>query len=197
MHAALQRVIEDVIAPAAAEVDRNGTFPRRQVAALQREGILGLTVPTTYGGGGKGLAEAEEVVREIGAVCGSTAMVVTMHFSAAAALSLPTAQSVLPRSPRGATSPHSRSPRPVRVATSGRRSARPRADGENVRLDARKSWVTSAGEADSYVWSSLPLAADGPMTLWYVPSGSAGLAVTGPSTDWAAGQASRPVDAET
>ena len=26
-----------------------------------------------------------------------------------------------------------------------------------VRLDASKSWVTSAGHADSYVWSSLPL----------------------------------------
>src|SRR6185312_16729789 len=86
MHAALQRVIEEVIAPAAAEVDRDGTFPRPQVEALQREGILGLTVPASYGGGGKGLPEAEEVVREIGAVCGSTAMVVTMHFSASAAL---------------------------------------------------------------------------------------------------------------
>ena len=32
----------------------------------------------------------------------------------------------------------------------------------SVRLDARKSWVTSAGEADVYVWSSRPLAADGP-----------------------------------
>ncbi|GAB3938367.1 hypothetical protein GCM10027614_18300 [Micromonospora vulcania] len=30
-------------------------------------------------------------------------------------------------------------------------------DDGSVRLDARKSWVTSAGEANSYVWSSLPL----------------------------------------
>ena len=44
-----------------------------------------------------------------------------------------------------------------------------------MRLDARKSWVTSAGQADSYVWSSRPLAGDGPMTLWLVPSGAAGL----------------------
>ena len=36
-------------------------------------------------------------------------------------------------------------------------------DGQ-VSLDAQKSWVTSAGQADSYVWTSLPLAADGPMT---------------------------------
>ena len=48
------------------------------------------------------------------------------------------------------------------------------ADGR-VRLDAEKSWVTSAGHADSYVWSSRPLAAEGMMTLWLVPSTSDGL----------------------
>ena len=89
-HAALQRVIEEDIAPVAAEVDRDGTFPRRQVEALQRQGILGLTVPTTYGGGGQGLAEAEAVVREIGAACGSTAMVVAMHYAPRLSSSPPT-----------------------------------------------------------------------------------------------------------
>ncbi len=48
-----------------------------------------------------------------------------------------------------------------------------------MRLDASKSWVTSAGHADSYVWSSLPLDADGPMTLWLVPADAAGLSVSG------------------
>ncbi|HEY2302506.1 MAG TPA: acyl-CoA dehydrogenase family protein, partial [Acidimicrobiales bacterium] len=45
--------------------------------------------------------------------------------------------------------------------------------------DARKSWVTAAREADSYVWSSRPLAAEGPMTLWLVPSDTAGVNPTG------------------
>ena len=40
---ALSRVITEVIAPAAAEVDRTGAFPRRQIQALQEAGILGLT----------------------------------------------------------------------------------------------------------------------------------------------------------
>ncbi len=51
-----------------------------------------------------------------------------------------------------------------------------------MRLDAAKSWVTSAGHADSYVWSSRPLRgapAAGPMTLWLVPGGAAGLSVAG------------------
>jgi isovaleryl-CoA dehydrogenase len=201
MHAALQRVIEEVIAPAAAKVDRDGTFPRPQVEALQREGILGLTVPASYGGGGKGLPEAEEVVREIGAVCGSTAMVVTMHFSASAALVAADRSDALAEIAAG------RHLTTLAFSETGSRShfwaplgtaASDSADGTGtVRLNARKSWVTSAAEADSYVWSSLPLAADGPMTLWYVPSDSAGLAVTG-SFDGLGlrGNASRPVDAQ-
>jgi alkylation response protein AidB-like acyl-CoA dehydrogenase len=46
-----------------------------------------------------------------------------------------------------------------------------------VRLDAKKSWATSAGQADSYVWSSKPMAAHGASTIWLVPAKSAGLSI--------------------
>lgn len=39
-----------------------------------------------------------------------------------------------------------------------------------VALRARKHEVVAAGEADSYLWSSRPLAADDGMTLWTVPA---------------------------
>jgi isovaleryl-CoA dehydrogenase len=52
---------------------------------------------------------------------------------------------------------------------------------QDVRRLIAKSWVTSAGHADSYVWSSQPLAghekAASAMTLWLVPSKAAGLRV--------------------
>jgi alkylation response protein AidB-like acyl-CoA dehydrogenase len=50
-----------------------------------------------------------------------------------------------------------------------------RAEGDDVVLNAKKSWVTSAAHADSYIWSSRPLSADGPMTLWLVPAATPGL----------------------
>ena len=53
-----------------------------------------------------------------------------------------------------------------------------RTDG-GIRLDARKSWITAAGEADSYVWSSRPVAAEGPMSLWLVPADAPGLSSPG------------------
>ena len=64
--------------------------------------------------------------------------------------------------------------------------------GGTVRLDARKSWVTSAGHADGYVWSSRPLADDagdpsgpssettGMSSVWLVPADAAGLEVGAP-----------------
>lgn len=42
--------------------------------------------------------------------------------------------------------------------------------GDVVALRARKHQVVAAGEADSYVWSSQPLAAPDGLTLWVVPA---------------------------
>jgi isovaleryl-CoA dehydrogenase len=191
-HDALLRVIEEVIAPAAASVDVSGSFPADQVGALAKAGLLALTVPAEFGGGGAGPRAAAEVVRELGAVCGSTAMVVTMHYAAVGALAAAGDKdtltavaagshlSTLAFSETGSRS-HFWAPLSSAVASKG-------GDGDTtVRLDASKSWVTSAGHADSYVWSSRPLAqgadgadgAAGPMTLWLVPAEADGLSVAG------------------
>jgi alkylation response protein AidB-like acyl-CoA dehydrogenase len=56
--------------------------------------------------------------------------------------------------------------------------------------------VTSAGEADVYVWSSQPLAAEGASTLWFVRADAAGLEVGGPFDGLGLrGNCSRPVTA--
>jgi isovaleryl-CoA dehydrogenase len=175
----LTRIIDEVVAPGAARVDASGTFPRRQVDALADAGLLGLTVPADCGGGGAGLRAASNVVRELGAVCGSTAMIVTMHYAAVAALAAGGVNDALTEIAAGQ---HLST---LAFSEFGSRShfwaplGMARADGDDVRLDARKSWVTSAGEADSYIWSSTPLAADGPMTLWLVPGSADGLTVLG------------------
>jgi isovaleryl-CoA dehydrogenase len=176
---ALARIIEEVIEPGAAEVDASAIFPRRQIGALAEAGLLALTVPTDFGGGGEGMRAASHVVGELGAVCGSTAMIVTMHYSATAALTAGGMKDTLTAIAAG------RHLSTLAFSESGSRShfwaplSTAAADGDDVRLDARKSWVTAAGEADSYVWSSRPLAAEGPMTLWLVPGSAEGLTVAG------------------
>lgn len=174
---ALQRVIDDVIAPEAPAVDRDGTFPQRSIDALGAAGLLGLTVSSELGGGGQGMVQAAEVVQRLAGTCGSTAMVVLMHYTATAAIEAHGPESVRKAVAGGQ---HLTT---LAFSEAGSRShfwmsqSTATADGDRVRLDARKSWVTAAGRADSYVWSTRPLdpQAEGPMTLWLVPSGAAGL----------------------
>jgi isovaleryl-CoA dehydrogenase len=180
--ATVQKIVDDVIAPQAAEIDRTGSFPRAGIDGLAKAGVLGMMSSTDVGGGGQSLAEASAVIEKLAGACGSTAMVVLMHYSATAileaygdtetrtAIANGNHLSTLAFSEAGSRS-HFWAP--TSSATS---------DGNGkVTLDAQKSWITSAGEADSYVWSSRPVAddAEGPMTLWLVPSNLDGLTVKG------------------
>jgi alkylation response protein AidB-like acyl-CoA dehydrogenase len=131
------------------------------------------------GGGGLGLRQAALVVERLASVCGSTAMVVLMHYAATAAV-----ESAGPEGLRRSIA-GGRHLTTLAFSESGSRShfwaplgTAVRSNGK-VALDARKSWVTSAGEADSYVWSSRSLGGDGVMTLWVVPKDTAGLTVSG------------------
>lgn len=176
----LEHVIAQVIAPAAVEVDRTGSFPRAALEALSQAGLLGLVSAKDVGGLGEGIRAATLVVEQIAKYCASTAMVVCMHFAAAAVI-----EAYGPRDVREAIAAGqhistlafseggSRSHfwAPVSAVTSS---------GDKVQLDAKKSWVTSAGQADSYVWSSRPLAAEGMSTIWLVPANAPGLRVTAP-----------------
>ena len=176
---ALTRAVEQVVAPGAAEIDAQGRFPSEAIEALSRAGILGLTTAPDAGGGGQGLAGAVEVIETLAGVCGSTAMVVLMHYAASAVIDAHGPIEV--RRDIGA----GRHLSTLAFSEVGSRShfwapmGTAAAEGDAVVLDGHKSWVTSAVEADSYVWSSRPMSVPGPMTLWLVPTTSAGLTRSG------------------
>ncbi len=176
---ALSAIVKDLIAPAAVEIDRTGAYPKAALDALREAGVLSVLSATEVGGGGGSLADVAEVVEAIAAVCGSTAMVVLMHFAGTAAI-----EAHGPREVREAIAA-GRHVTTLALSEAGSRShfwapmSSATRVGDSFRLDAAKSWVTSAGEADSYVWSSTPVSAAGPMTLWLVPAGAPGLRVAG------------------
>ena len=195
--AALAEVVAEVVGPQAAAVDREGTYPRDGVDALGRAGLLGLVSAPDVGGGGEGMRAAAAVVEELARHCASTAMVVVMHYAATAVVEAHGQRQVREAVAAGTylttlafSEPGSRSHFwiPLSTATA--------AGDSEVRLDARKSWVTSAGHADGYVWSSRPLA-EGRSTLWLVPAGTAGLSVGAPFDGLGLrGNASSPMSAD-
>lgn len=171
--------LESVAAVAAAHATATdgGAFPEAAVAALASSGLLGLVSAKEVGGGGETLGAAALVVQRLARECASTAMVTCMHYCATAVI-----EAHGPRAVREAIAAGkhlttlafselgSRSQFWVPVSTAT-------ADGDDVRLTASKSWVTSARRADSYVWSSKPLAGSELSTIWLVPSATDGLRV--------------------
>ena len=173
----LDKLVEPIAAIAAAnaaEVDR-GNFPKASIDAMRGNGLLGLVSATDVGGLGHGLPAAAQVVERLARECGSTAMVVCMHYCAVAVL-------------------EQHGPRTVREAIAGGKhlstlafselGSRSQfwapigtaiADGSDVRLTAKKSFITSARHADSYVWTSKPVTGSDASTLWLVPAKTAGL----------------------
>jgi alkylation response protein AidB-like acyl-CoA dehydrogenase len=181
----------------AAAVDR-GEFPTETLKALREAGLLGLISATEVGGKGQGMAAAVRVVERLARECGSTAMVVCMHYCATAVIEA--------HGPKDVRSAIAAGKHLTTLAFSefGSRSqfwaalgtATP--DGKDVRLTARKSFITSARHADSYVWSSKPTAGSEMSTLWLVPRTTAGLRVADAAFDGIGlrGNDSSPVTAE-
>ncbi|HEX4219045.1 MAG TPA: acyl-CoA dehydrogenase family protein [Acidimicrobiales bacterium] len=176
----LDRVIDDTVRPRAEQVDASGEFPKVSLEALAASGVMGLPIAESVGGGGGELADAVMVVRKLAGACGSTAMIVLMHYVAAALIDRHGPDEIRKEIAAGEhlttlafSESGSRSQFWVPLGTATASTP------GRVRLDAAKSWITAAGEANSYVWSSQPLDAEGPMTLWLVPAGSAGLSEPG------------------
>ncbi|WMP19016.1 acyl-CoA dehydrogenase family protein [Thiothrix lacustris] len=171
-------IIQTIIAPSAVETDRNALYPRAAIKALGEAGLLGLTSAKEVGGMGLGLTEAATVVEMIANVCSSTAMIVTMHYAANAVLEQFASEAVRRDVAAG------KHLSTLAWSESGSRShfwapvgtAEAVADG--YKLTCSKTMVTSAGEADSYVWSSRPSQGDGASSLWLVDSKADGLTIT-------------------
>ena len=196
---ALEPIAVEIVGPAAAETDRASAFPRAALDALAQAGLLGLVSAAEVGGLGHGHRAAALVVERLARECASTAMVVCMHYAAAAVIEAHGPRAVREDIAAG------RHVSTLAFSEAGSRShfwapvssATPVAGNGHVRLDAKKSWITSAGQADSYVWSSRPMTGDGASTIWLVPARATGLRVTAPFEGLGLrGNASSPVAAE-
>ena len=155
---AARKLAEEVAAPLAPEIDRQGRFPSESVHALTEQGFPGLCLPVEFGGQGQTAAVFASVVEEIAHACGSTAMIYVMHVVAAQAIVASTTLSRRAKLLREiARGEHLTT---LAFSESGSRSqfwapmSKLIDNGDDCVISARKSWVTSANHADSFVSSA-------------------------------------------
>jgi alkylation response protein AidB-like acyl-CoA dehydrogenase len=180
-----KQIAEKTLAPAARQNDKDSHFSSEAIGALAESGLLALMLPASAGGAGLGPRSFAAVTATLAEADASVAMVYLMHVAAAATIA-----AARPGAAVGKTLSDIAAGRHLSTlafSEAGSRShfwspvSRARQNGAGVVLTAKKSWVTSAGHAQSYVVSSLAPAAKGPTesTLYLVPANARGVSVAG------------------
>lgn len=176
-----EKLSQEVLRPGADQIDQSRRFPRENIAALSKAGVLGLLVPAQFGGAGASLGEMSRVLDTQSQACASTAMVTLMHYCATAVIAAKGGdrlkQELLPSFARAGHL----STLAFSESGSGGHFYAPVSEVRQKRLSASKSFVTSAGEADSYVVSARKTGAAGPTesNLYMISKGASGLAAQG------------------
>jgi alkylation response protein AidB-like acyl-CoA dehydrogenase len=183
-----REIASNVLAPAAEQNDAAGRFSTEAVQSLGESGLLGLLLPVDVGGAGLGPRTFAMVTATIAEADASVAMVYLMHILGAVTM-LAARQSAAPAlKPILQEIAAGRHLSTLAFSEAGSRShfwapiSRAQRNGDGVYITAKKSWVTSAGHAHSYIVSALAPEGAGPTdsTLYLVSVGTSGLSVAGP-----------------
>jgi alkylation response protein AidB-like acyl-CoA dehydrogenase len=183
---AAREIADAVLAPAARQNDKEGRFSTEAVDTLGQAGLLGLILPAEFGGAALGPRTFAAVTATLAEADASVAMVYTMHVCAAATIAAARSGAAIAQPLKEIAAGRLLST--LAFSEAGSRShfwtpvSRARRNGAGVRVTAKKSWVTSAGHAHSYVVSALAPEGAGPTdsTLYLIPAGARGLTVAGP-----------------
>jgi alkylation response protein AidB-like acyl-CoA dehydrogenase len=175
---------EEVLAPNARRVDETGQFPRDNFDAIRRSGLFTIGVPEEMGGAGADMLGVALVCEEFARGCASTAMSFGMHVNSWwpwAVLATPeqARKYVAPGMEKKLLATHANTERATGTQFWNWASAAEKT-AEGWRLNAEKGFVTSAGEADAY-WFTSRVSADadpGAAGLFYVDAFQGGWEIT-------------------
>jgi acyl-CoA dehydrogenase len=77
---AVERIASEVAAVNAADVDAKGRFPQETINALKKACILSAPIPRELGGAGCTMRELTSICARLAQACGSSGMVLAMHY---------------------------------------------------------------------------------------------------------------------
>jgi alkylation response protein AidB-like acyl-CoA dehydrogenase len=183
-----REIASDVLAPSAGRNDKDGRFSTDAIEALGKSGLLGLLLHADFGGSGLGPRTFATVMASLAEADASVAMVYLMHILGTVAMSAARPSAATALAPILREIGAGRHLSTLAFSEAGSRShfwapiSRAHRNGNGVHISAKKSWVTSAGYAHSYVVSALAPEGTGPTdsTLYLVAADTGGLSVAGP-----------------
>ena len=79
-------IVAAVAAKDAVGVDREARFPKAAIDAAREQKLLGIQIPTEFGGGGASIFDVTDMCYALGRACSSTAMIFAMHQTKVACL---------------------------------------------------------------------------------------------------------------
>jgi alkylation response protein AidB-like acyl-CoA dehydrogenase len=181
-----KEIADRILAPAARQNDKDARFPSDTIAALGSAGLLGIMLPSEVGGLALGPRTFAAVIATLAEADASAAMVYLMHVCATATIAAAPQGAAVVQTLREISA--GRHLTTLAFSEAGSRShfwapvSRAKRNGANLHITAKKSWVTSAGHAQSYVVSALAPDGRGPTdsTLYLFTSDRPGLSVAGP-----------------
>jgi alkylation response protein AidB-like acyl-CoA dehydrogenase len=143
------------LAPKAAEIDRTSTFPRDSLKKLAELGLMGMGIPSDFGGSKSDTLSYLLAIEELAKASASTAIILTTHVEASSAIVVGGSEDTKKRylsslasgeklGALAATEPGSGS-NVFNVEMSAR------ADGDHYLVNGTKAFITNGGEADVYV----------------------------------------------
>jgi len=151
----VRRIARDKIEPLAAELDRTGGPPEAQFAIFRDTGLLGLGLPEAYGGGGGDLMAQVIAVEEMGRVCSSSALTMTLGWGTLDPLvrdgSEELKQQIIPPVAAGDLKTAWCITEPQGGTDMAGMTTRAVAEGDHWVLNGTKRFITNAGWADWYL----------------------------------------------
>jgi len=144
------------IAPVAAEHDEAEKYPAENVRKMGELGLMGLTVPTEYGGAGAGAIEYALAMEEVARACAAHSVVLTVNVSLVCEPIYKFGtdeqrERFLPRLTRADIVGSYCLSEPRSGSDARNMETRAERDGDHYILNGTKNWITNGGVAGLYL----------------------------------------------
>src|ERR1700743_3789657 len=150
----VRQIATEKIAPRAADIDREASYPWDIRKILGEQDILGLPFDEEYGGTGTGTLMLQIAVEEIAKACASSALILMLQELGTLPIQLFGSDELkgrfLPKCATGEWSPAFALSEPEAGSDPAAMRTTAVKDGDEWVINGQKAWITNAGQADFY-----------------------------------------------